>query len=117
IFPVTAPSGARNWMTVDELATTDASGIVKAPIFTVGAPVEACRFAPVIVTTVLLPATTLIGLNPAIVGETLKMPGLVPVRASFVTRIAPVRAPAGTLVFTCVTATGIAGDATLPPNV
>src|SRR4029450_2178600 len=96
------------------LDTIDPSGTVNVPIFTTGSPVAARRFVPVTSMTSSLPPTALDGLNPVILGATLKIAVLVPVPIALATLTGPVRAPVGTTTCRDLAVTPV-GTAVMPP--
>ena len=116
-LPVTAANGTRISIVVDEFDSTNAGVSTSAPTLMIGVPVSALRLVPEIVTTVLLLAAALAGLNPVILGATLKIPTLVPVSAGLVTLSLPVTAPSGTTAFTCAAVTTVGAVDALPPKV
>jgi hypothetical protein len=114
---VDAVLGTWNCTIVAVAVGTREAGTMAVPIFTTGEPVAATRFEPVIVTTVELAATAPDGLKPAILGETRNTAVVVPGPAGFVTVTVPVRAPSGTVTFSEVAVTRVAGAVTFPLNV
>src|SRR5262249_21818293 len=120
IFPVTAPIGTRNVRSVGVLDRIDPGGTTIAPTFTTGAPVAARRFTPLTSTSPALPAlppTALAGVNPDIVGATLKLAALTPVFTPSVILTGPVNAPSGTTTRNDVAVTFVGPTGAAPVNV